>query len=415
MSNEQEIEQLIETYLKANLAGTGLDYESIEVEAVVTETFNSRTIRITANTEVKTAFLPLFQIDSIAINVSASAYQAIPNLELAMVLDVSSSMRGNRISNLKSASKEFVDEMLTDDTVASTSLSIIPFGGTVNIGSLFDTYVVPLSTAAIDPSEADYAIGSDVNSGSFRFTDGDQCIEYVQADYDDELIPSGSRGQLPHFWRWNNFNPWCPTSESTVMFNRNNTGELKTHLEGMTLSDGTGMDVGALWGLKSLSPDYKGFLGGDFSDRPAQYNAEDSKKVLVIMTDGGITEQDRPEDYLRYNTHTNRSSNNTDLGNGSGNQGNNANKQVILSRGNASHSASKDNAVGRFKKICDAAHDEGIVVYTIGFQIQSNSLPDDMLKYCASSPGNYYHVESLDISVAFQAIATSVKALHITE
>lgn len=412
LNNTADTETVVTDYIRANFGRSELDPDDIDVSVTANTALNSKTVTITATGEINTFFLSLFAIQSLPVRAEATANQSKTNVEIALVLDISSSMKGGRIANLKTAAESFIDQMLDEDSEDVTSISLIPFGGTVNLGpTLFNAYAVPVASAVLDPTEAQYDQGSAVPGMAFRFSDGDYCLEYPAEDFDSGVIPAQSRGQVPHFWRWNNFNPWCPLASSAVVMNTNDASALRTHIQGMTLSDGTGMDIGAMWGLKALSPNWQGLLGGDFSDRPAAYD-EDTLKVLVVMTDGGITSQDRPEDYTRFNTHTNRSNEPAD-GDGYSNQGNNHNKQVVVSQGGKNTPATNDSAVGYFKRVCDDAKAEGAVIYTIGFQISSDSLPDVMLEYCASDASKYYHVESLDIQSAFDAIAASVNALRI--
>lgn len=413
LTNSGDVQSIINDYMAANLSDGSVLSATPSVTFSSTTALNSKTVNISATATVDTFFLKLIGIDTLPVTASTTANQSATNVELSLVLDISSSMKGSKITELKSAAKNFVDQILNEQNITRTSMNLVPFGGTVNIDSLFNSYVVPTASATVDPSEAQYDIGTSVLNGSFRFTAGDNCIEYRYVDFDDNAVfPANSRGQLPHFWRWNNFNPWCPETASSILLNTNNVTNLKNKIDGMTLSDGTGMDIGAMWGYKTLSPTWQGLLGGDFADRPDSLN-DDTQKVLVIMTDGGITAQDRPEDWTLLNTHTNRSTNNPTTMQ-QGNQGNNNNKQVVLSKGSASSLSNADNAVGQFKRICDSAQADGMVVYTIGFQISPGSLPETMLQYCASDPSKYYLVESLDIQSAFDSIAASVNALRIT-
>jgi len=332
-----------------------------------------------------------------------------------MVLDISSSMHGQRLSNLKSAASDFVDQILTEKQKDLTSISLVPFGGTVNLGPIFNDYVVDGSGVTYNPNQGQYNKGYAITSKKFRFSDGDNCIELRKEDFDLDSIPSKSRSQIPHFWKWWNFNPWCPDAASAAMWNTNKADDLKTRIAGMTLSDGTGMDHGILWGAKALSPSFKGKLGGDFPQRPNAFNDpdEDVQKIMVLMTDGGITFQGRPKNPAKNNVHTNRNSNN-DPSTGIPNQGNNINQQTLLSRGKLSNSAGHNTAIGNFKAVCDDLEEKGVVIYTIGFQIKKNSLPENLLKYCATNPANYFLVESLDISKAFNAIAVSVQKLRVS-
>lgn len=412
LTNPRDVSDVVAEYVDINLpAGTRKESLRVTIPST-TVALNSKEVTIVAAVDVETNFLKLFGMNTITVSAETRAIQSSTNVELALVLDISSSMRGTKLENLKVAASDFVDQILNEDNIERTSINLVPFGGTVNIQELFDTYAVAEGDAIVDPTEAQYDIGLDVPNQLFRFTGADRCIEHPDADYDDGLLPEGARAQVPHFWKWNNFNPWCPQDESAVLLNTNDADALKERINGMLLSDGTGMDIGALWGAKALSPDWGGRLGGDFPDRPAVYD-DVTQKVFVLMTDGEITPQYRPEDFTLLNTHTNRPTNNDPLTSHSGNSGNGNNQQTTLNKGNSATASTEDNAVGHFRRICETLKDRGAVIYTIGFNIKEGNLSDSLLEECATNPGNYYFVEDLDIQAAFDSIAASVNALRI--
>lgn len=67
----------------------------------------------------------------------------------------------------------------------------------------------------------------------------------------------------------------------------------------------------------------------------------------------------------------------------------------------------------RTKAICDAAKAEGVVVFTIGFEATSNG--NNVLKDCASSINHFYDVDGLEISQAFESVASSIRQLRLTQ
>lgn len=67
----------------------------------------------------------------------------------------------------------------------------------------------------------------------------------------------------------------------------------------------------------------------------------------------------------------------------------------------------------RTKHICDAAKDEGIIVYTIGFEAPNSG--QKVLKDCASSDGHYFDVDGLEIEDAFSSIASSIRKLRLVQ
>lgn len=421
LTSTQAVEDAVSEYILANL-GDDVLTDNLDIQVVNQEvSINSRKIEVEVTSKLPLSFFRLIGHSEKAITVSAEAVEARTTTELSMVLDISSSMRGDKLTALKGAASDFVDQILNPQQIDVTSINLVPFGGTVNLGDYFDDVVVNLSvtpasgaTVTVDPSESQYDISQSKldKTKSFLFPNHldasgapmNTCVEVIEDDFDLDLIPENSRSQTPHFWKWTNFNPWCPEAESTALFNTNDPDDLKDRINEMTLSDGTGMDHGLLWGAKALSPAYKGKLGGDFAERPSDFNdpANLTQKIMVLMTDGAITAQFRPEDYTWLSTHNHHK------------KKNNKNQQTLLSKGSNSHTSDNYSAVGNFKKVCDDLRDQGVIIYTIGFKISENSLPENLLKYCATNPANYYLVENLDIAAAFNAIAASVQNLRVS-
>ncbi|MEC9102176.1 MAG: hypothetical protein VX878_00040, partial [Pseudomonadota bacterium] len=62
--------------------------------------------------------------------------------------------------------------------------------------------------------------------------------------------------------------------------------------------------------------------------------------------------------------------------------------------------------------ICDAAKNNGILIYSIGFEISNTSA--QAMEDCASSPSHFYRVEGVNISDAFSSIARQLVQLRLT-
>ena len=385
LTNAREAEAVVADYMAANLVKDAQIRDTLSVTIDSDNALNSKTVWIEARASVPTSFMKIIGVTSLPVTARTAANQSKTTLELSLVLDISSSMSGSKLTNLKVAADSFIDQILNARNIDHTSVNLVPFGGTVNIDPIFHDYVVSLSVADVDPSESAYDIGSSVLSGAFRFTDGASCIEYVDDDYNDGTIPLYDRPQVPHFWKWTSFHPWCPGDGSAVIFNTNDKTALKQRIGQLVLSDGTGMDIGMMWGAKALSPDWRGKLGGDFPERPYPYHDE-AMKVLVVMTDGEITNQLRPEDPSRNNVHTNRpaetnlepnvnskGANWRNWKNAWGNA-NNRNEQQVVPKGGSNSTPDEDKAVSHFRRLCNEAKANGVVVYSIGFNINALAL-----------------------------------------
>ncbi len=67
----------------------------------------------------------------------------------------------------------------------------------------------------------------------------------------------------------------------------------------------------------------------------------------------------------------------------------------------------------RLRNICNAAHANGILIFSIAFQAPSRG--QAVMRDCASSDAHYYDVEGLDISDAFSSIARSINQLRLVQ
>jgi hypothetical protein len=63
--------------------------------------------------------------------------------------------------------------------------------------------------------------------------------------------------------------------------------------------------------------------------------------------------------------------------------------------------------------MCNAAKNAGIIVFTIGFEAPASG--NTILQQCASSVSHFFDVQGLEISDAFDAIASSIRQLRLTQ
>jgi Flp pilus assembly protein TadG len=66
----------------------------------------------------------------------------------------------------------------------------------------------------------------------------------------------------------------------------------------------------------------------------------------------------------------------------------------------------------RLSNACDAAKDNGVVIFSIGFEVTTSSAA--VMEDCASSESHFYRVEGIEISDAFNAIAQTIQRLKLT-
>ncbi|WP_306252672.1 TadE/TadG family type IV pilus assembly protein [Parvularcula sp. IMCC14364] len=393
LDNDTNVETEIQRYLQSNLDHRFMDYRNVNVTVTEERRLNGKFVDINADITIDTFFLGMMGKDSVTVSVTSSGEQTYTAVEVALVVDISSSMNGSRLVNLRTAMDTFIETVLKEEVADITSISIIPFGGHVNVGDDYKHFA-NLDNED-DNDDTDHSDGHKYNG----------CFELLPEDYSDntfELHDGEWRDITPHFWKYVNFNPWCPSGNNEAIFLSNNPDELKDLVEAFTLSDGTGMDIGAAWGLKALSPKMRGVLKGDFEDvRPTDYNS-DTIKALVMMTDGGITPQFRPtqsgcirarDNNLAHNDHKEC-------------------QEFLFEDETYRHT--KSVAVDYFEDVCAEAVENNILVFTIGFEISAGSNQDIYLRGCPQNESQYYFVESTDIEAAFSSIAASINGIRLT-
>ena len=81
-------------------------------------------------------------------------------------------------------------------------------------------------------------------------------------------------------------------------------------------------------------------------------------------------------------------------------------ERPVNSYGNATKNAQLD-------KICTAAKQQGIIVYTIGFEVDGNA--DAVMSQCATSPGHYFPANGTNLAEVFGTIASSINQLRLTQ
>lgn len=268
--------------------------------AVVQEGLGYRIVSATAKAEVKTQFMHMNGVDKLMAPASATAEESIGGVEVSLVLDVSGSMRSNsRLSNLKIAAKNFVDEMSKNSEDGKLSISVVPYATQVSMPEfMFD--------------------GMDVD----EVQEHSHCLNFQGDDFNSTSVTlkpeSGANTpatykQTMHFDVWDDFDgrdndpmelvrsPTCEdaTSREILLLEKNPT-TLKTFIQNLSADGNTSIDVGMKWGAALVDPSMQplikdlstaGHVNTAFKERPHGYNDGETLKVIVLMTDGQNTNQ----------------------------------------------------------------------------------------------------------------------------
>jgi len=100
----------------------------------VLNSMNGRDVHATAQADTKPFFMHMIGINSFDAKAGSRAVQTITNVEIVLVLDVSGSMSGTKIANLRTAASRFVATMIDGDPNRRVSIAVVPYNAQVNLG-----------------------------------------------------------------------------------------------------------------------------------------------------------------------------------------------------------------------------------------------------------------------------------------
>jgi len=367
----------------------------------VDEGLNYRVVTANTRADVRTMFLNMTGIPALTAPGNGTAEERVTNVEISLVLDISGSMgRNNKIDNLRVAAKDFVTTVMKPESVDKISMSLIPYTAQVNAGP--DIY-------------------NQLNVATMH--NFSHCIDFDPVDFDSTSLDfSKTYTQMQHFeWSSASYrpirNPGCPmqTFERIVPLSQDVTA-LENTINAYRARANTAIHIGMKWGSALLDPASQpitqalvnmGKVDAAFSTRPSAWNAPETLKVVVLMTDGENVNTYRiknwaynsDSEYAFWNRHT---------------LWNYLYRHVSSSRRSRyyykKYSASQADTM--LDHICTAAKSKGIVVFTIGFEVGNHGA--NVMESCASSPSHFYRVEGVQISDAFASIAHQINRLRLT-
>jgi len=190
---------------------------------------------------------------------------------------------------------------------------------------------------------------------------------------------------------------------------------------------GTFANQGLAWGWRVLSPRWQGLWGGDTpAELPLDYSEPNMEKVVILLTDGVNQWYDWPgnvwsrdgEDHYSGLPGSNRYPGSYDNEFKDEWPGADYTAYGRLSEGRlgtTNNGAVDDVIDDRMFELCDAMKAEGIIIYTITFQL-SHSDTQDLFRNCATDEDKYFNSPSNgDLQQAFATIADELSNLRIAE
>ena len=266
----------------------------------VAEGLNFREVKANALADTKPFFLHMIGINRLDAPGRSTAEQRISNVEVMLVLDVSGSMAGTKMTNLKSAAAEFVDTVLTSDGENRISIGLVPYNGQVNLGpTMAAKYNIPIPQVVADTACVD------LPSSVYSTTQMSRTLDLPRTAYADTF---STTSQSTSYVATSSGVPaagnrWCPPSTVNIVRPPiNNIATLQGYINNLVAIGATSTNAGLKWGLALLDPASRpifaelagsGVIPSVFNVRPFDYTDTDALKVIVLMTDGDHFAEER--------------------------------------------------------------------------------------------------------------------------
>jgi Flp pilus assembly protein TadG len=329
----------------------------------------NRTLSMQAIGRVPTPFLSTIGIKSYEVNAQSVALltsggSADSPVEVAMMLDSTQGMAGDRLKDLKTAAKDFV-EMLLADGSNYTRIALAPYAEGVRPGAPYFDNVVEAK-----PSQGKFENEKGKNA-TYQKT---ECTAERNGNKAyTAAAPAGNDMLTAIYTTTGNCTPGLL---SPVVPLTSNETLLKTAISLLSASGLNGGHIGVGWTWYLLSPDWSSVWPA--ASRPSAYGTV--QKVAILMTSGEWAVA-----YDASGVATRDSGHNTNNG--------------------ASDTYSR--------QLCDNMKAAGVVVYTIGFDLKERRAISNM-QDCASDPSKFYQVaDGAKLMLAYRDIALRISKLRL--
>lgn len=350
----------------------------------------------TAQTAVATAFMKLAGIKTVNVSATSQALYSLGMSEIALALDTTGSMSGQKIQAAQQAANDLVDTLFTMPNAAQNlRVSLVPFSYYVNVGLQYRnaSWIAGATDSSTTTNQCwnDYPNAQYLNPhrvSATCYSDGASydCsyTAYGQVVLGDPVKKCGpvTSGNYWHGCVGSRDNPrdlsdavtanqpvpallnyWCSAPLARLT---NAPATIKSQISSLTASGETYIAPGLLWAWRTLSPSPPFSDGVPYSKKVT--------KTIVLMTDGANTHSPNYPDH---------------------------------------EGADVAQADTLTKKTCDNIKAAGIRVMTVAFEV-TNTTIKKILQNCASTPSDYY--DATDITAmreAFKAIGAKLTAIRL--
>jgi Flp pilus assembly protein TadG len=260
--SDEEIATLGERYFNSNLAG-GSAFAHINSVQVIPNRANS-TIEVKVDAGVPMTFMRVAGVQNVAAPVDTFTTFEAADLELGMALDITGSMQGRKLADLKSAATDLINVLLPDgDRPNKVRIGLAPYSAAIQLGAYAD--------GASNGTSRDGCVRE--RTGASAYTD-DSIRDggaYRGSGLLTDIDPTeGRQGYV------------CPTARIVPLTDDKDT--LTASIAGYRADGSTAGHIGAQWAWNLISPNFSSLW--PVASEPASYNERTTTKAVILMTDG---------------------------------------------------------------------------------------------------------------------------------
>ena len=353
------VEDIVQTYFSSALTSSEGNLDCSEPVVSIDDT----DVNATTNCSMETTLSAIAGITELEFAISTSTTYGVGKLDVAFVFDVSGSMDGSRMRDLKIAAHDAVNTLMPENPPPGQEddirLSMVSYNGAFNAGPYFE---------AVTGTAPDENVGYEYkryNGHWYRvpFYYTTTCIFERSGHEADTDAPPGE-GQYMMVASHTDRN-LC-NNANTPLALTSNEEPLHDYIDALDPDGGTAGHLGVAWAWYMISPNWASILPSDAQPQP--YDEPDSAKAIVLMTDGDF---------------------------------------------NAVGSSYNGSSSSQARDLCEEIKKKDIVIYSVAFQAPSAG--ESVLKDCASGDQNFFKPQDgEELNDAYRAIAASISDLRIT-
>ena len=261
--SDADVATLAKAYFQENISNSGDGFGEITSLDVNIDRENS-TVTFDIDAGVPLTLTKVMGFDHVDLPVTSTVTFKQTDIELGMALDITGSMRGRKLSDLKSAAKDLIDILIPDSgTTNSVRIGIAPYAASINAG--------PYAATVSNNTSTDGCVWERTGPQAFTSAAPSAGAYLTAGATPTDIDPTEGTSYYS-----------CPRAEVTPLSDDKNA--LKRGINGLNAGGFTAGHIGAAWASYLVSPEWSSVWPS--SSEPADYDDEEVVKVVLLMTDG---------------------------------------------------------------------------------------------------------------------------------